>query len=215
MNDLQFELLNSSDPAAVQEYETAFYQAFARVTTNRLVQKLWLWDHETARVKTRVHYQDQLICTLRDQTGRLRSAMAFNVKLQQFQGAAYGFAAPPVPSVSFEVLTFFASAAQTLAVCAKFWSGCLALLSGRGLTTGYATTAPRPLPMYRRAGWRVLQEQEIESEKRYFLRYEIPRFGQRDGTAQPTLGYSPRLESRSMGSGSDSPALVDGVLNYA
>ncbi len=168
----------------MQEYEARFYQAFARVTTNRLVQKLWLWNHETERLKTRVPYPDQLICTLRDQAGRLRSAMAFNVKLQQFQAATYGFPSPPAPLASFEVLTFFASAAQTLAVCAKFWSGCLALLGARGLTTGYATTAPRPLSMYRRAGWRVLQEHEIESEKRYFLRYEIPRFGQKDGTAQ-------------------------------
>ncbi len=185
MNDFQFELLNPSDPAAVQEYEAAFYKAFARVTTNRLVQKLWLWDDETARVKTRVPYQDQLICTLRDQAGRLRSAMAFNVELRQFQAAAYGFAAPPAPWTSFEVLTFFALAAQMPGVIANFWSSCLALLRGRGLTTGYATTAPRPLRMYQRAGWRVLQEQEIESERRYFLRYEIPRFGQRDVVAQP------------------------------
>jgi hypothetical protein len=185
MNDLQFELLNTSNPDAVQEYEAAFYNAFAKVTTNRLVQNLWLWDDETARVKTRVPYQDQLICTLRDQAGRLRSAMAFNVELRRFQAAAYGFAAPPAPSTSFEVLTFFASDTQTLDVVRNFWLSCLALLSGRGLTTGYATTAPRPLPMYRRAGWRVLQEQEIESEKRYFLRYEIPRFGQRDAAAQP------------------------------
>ena len=173
MNDFKLELLNPSDPAAVQEYEAAFYQAFARLTTNRLVQKLWLWDHESGRVKTRVPYQDQIICTLRDQAGRLRSAMAFNVELRQFQAASYGFAPPPASLASFEVLTFFSSAAQTFGVCANFWSSCLELLSGRGLTTGYATTAPRPLPMYRRAGWRVLQEQEIESEKRYFLRYEI------------------------------------------
>lgn len=172
MNDFQFGLLNPSDPTAVQEYEAAFYHAFAKVTTNRLVQKLWLWDHVAARLKTRVRYQDQLICTLRDQAGRLRSAMAFNVELRQFQAASYGFA-PPVPGLSFEVLTFFASAAQTLGVYSSFWASCLALLRGRGLTTGYATTAPRPLPMYRRAGWQIVQEKDIESEKRYFLRYEI------------------------------------------
>lgn len=174
MNGCKIEVLNPSDPAAVHEYEAAFYHAFARVKTNRLVQKLWLWDHDAARVRTRVRYQDQLICILRDQAGRLRSAMAFNVELRQFQAASYGFVAPSAPSASFEVLTFFASATQTFAMCRNFWSSCLALLRKRGLTTGYATTAPRPLPMYRRAGWRILQEKEIESEKRYFLRYEIP-----------------------------------------
>ncbi len=173
MNDFKFELLNPYNPASVQEYEVAFYQSFAKVTTNRLVQKLWLWDHEAGRLKTRVPYQDQLICTLRDQAGRLRSAMAFNVELQQFQASSYGFAAPQAPG-SFEVLTFFAPTAQTLDVCANFWSSCLTLLSGRGLTIGYATTARRPLPMYRRAGWQILQEQEIEAEMRYFLHYKIP-----------------------------------------
>ena len=79
MNGFKFELLNPSDNAAVEEYEAAFYQSFSKVTTNRLVQKLWLWDHETGRLKTRVPYQDQLICALRDQAGRLRSAMAFNI----------------------------------------------------------------------------------------------------------------------------------------
>ena len=39
-----------------------------------------------------------------------------------------------------------------------------------------------------RAGWRVLQEQEIDSEKRYFLRYEISRSAQRDVAAHPAPG---------------------------
>jgi hypothetical protein len=169
--DFMFEMLNSSDPAAIAEYESAFYQSFSGLTTNRLVQKLWLWDHTACRLKTRIPYTDQLICCMRDHSGRLHSAMAFNVELRQFQSASYGFTAPQAASGSFEVLTFFAVAAQTLDVCAKFWSNCLDLLGRRGLTIGYATTARRPLPMYRRVGWQVVQEQEIESEMRYFLHY--------------------------------------------
>ncbi|HUB90148.1 MAG TPA: hypothetical protein VMA74_10550, partial [Dyella sp.] len=126
--NFNFEVLDSSDPVAVEEYESAFYQSFSGVTTNRLVQKLWLWDHATRRLKTRVPYADQLICCLRDHAGRLHSAMAFNIKLTEFQSASYGFAAPQAAPGSFEVLTFFAVAAQTLDVCAKFWSRCLALL---------------------------------------------------------------------------------------
>lgn len=171
--DYKFEQLNPSDPAAVQEYESAFYRSFSGLTTNRLVQKLWLWDHAGARLRTRIPYTDQVICCLRDHAGRLRLAMAFNIELRHFQSASYGFAAPQAASGSFEVLTFFAVAAQTLDVCAKFWSSCLDLLGERGLTIGYATTARRPLPMYRRAGWRIMQEREIESEVRYFLRYKV------------------------------------------
>lgn len=175
MSDLSFDVLDVSNDA-VREYESAFYQSFSRATANRLVQRLWLWDHDNGRLRTRIPYEDQLICTLRDQAGRLRSAMAFNIALRQFQAASYGFAAPQASCRSFEVLTFFTLAAQTLDVCASFWSSCLALLSGRAFMTGYATTAQRPLPMYRRAGWRILDEREIESEKRYFLNYKIPGY---------------------------------------
>ena len=177
MKGLSFELLNVADPVALKEYEAGFYQSFAGVTTNRLVQKLWLWDHDAGRLKTRVPYQNQIICALRDQAGRLCSAIAFNIELRQFQSASYGFAAPEAAHGSFEVLTFFATAAQHLGVGASFWSSCLALLGRRGLTTGYATTAPRPLPMYRRAGWQVVHELEIESEMRHFIRYAAPQCG--------------------------------------
>lgn len=170
--DFSFEMLNPADAAAVEEYESAFYRSFSGLTTNRLVQKLWLWDHTATRLKTRIPYSDQLICCLRDHAGRLHSAMAINVELRQFQSASYGFA-PQTRTGSFEVLTYFAVAAQTLEMCARFWSSCLELLGGRGFTNGYATTARRPLPLYRRVGWQVVQEQEIESEMRYFLRYKL------------------------------------------
>ncbi len=187
MKDFNFELLDTSNPVAVREYEGAFYQSFSKVSTNQLVRKLWLWDDEAGRLKTRVPYEDQLICVLRDPSGSLRSAMAFNVALRQFQAAAYDFAAPRTQVGAFEVLTFFSVVAETLEVRANFWARCVALLSACGYYAGYATTARRPLPMYQRAGWRVLEEREIESEKRYFLHYEVPRYEQRDDTARRTL----------------------------
>lgn len=188
MKDFKFELLDTSDPAAVREYEEAFYQSSSKVSTNQLMQKLWVWDDEARRLKTRVSYADQLICVLREPSGSLHSAMAFNVALHQFQAAAYGFVAPAVPRGAFEVLTFFAVAAETSEVRADFWARCVALLSACGYHAGYATTARRPLSMYQRAGWRVLGEREIESERRYFLYYKIPQGEPRDETARQTLG---------------------------
>jgi len=200
MKDFKFELLDTSDPAAVREYEAAFYHAFAKVTTNRLVQKLWLWDHESGRLRTRIPYGAQIICVLRDQSGSLHSAMAFNVALPQFQSAAYGFATPEVEAGAFEVLTFFAVASEMLQVRSRFWARCVSLLSACGYHSGYATTARRPLPMYRRAGWRVLEEREIESEKRYFIHYTIPPSEHRDETTHRTPGVL--TEMASLGTGS-------------
>jgi len=188
MKDFKFELLDTSDPGAVREYELAFYHSFAKVTTNRLIQKLWDWDHDTGRLKTRIPYESQLICALRDPSGSLHSAMAFNVALHEFQAAAYGFAVPEETVGAFEVLTFFAVAPEILQVRANFWARCVALLSACGYHAGYATTARRPLSTYQRVGWRVLEERAIESEKRYFLHYSIPECQPRSETARQMLG---------------------------
>jgi hypothetical protein len=188
VKEYKFELLDTSDAAAVREYEEAFYQSFSKVSSNRLLRKLWVWNDEAGRLKTRVSYADQLICVSREPSGRLHSAMAFNVALRQFQASAYDFAAPDAMVGAFEVLTFFALATETVLVRANFWARCVALLSACGYHAGYATTARRPLSMYRRAGWRVLGEREIESEMRYFIHYKIPRCDQRDETAWQTLG---------------------------
>ncbi len=188
MKDYKFELLDTSNPAAVREYEEAFYHSFSKVSTNRLVRKLWVWDDEAGRLRTRIPYESQLICVSRDQSGSLHSAMAFNVTLRQFQAAAYGFAAPEETAGAFEVLTFFAVATESVRVRADFWARCVALLSACGFYVGYATSAWRPLSMYQRAGWRALEDREIESEKRYFLHYQIPRCERRDDTVRQMLG---------------------------
>jgi hypothetical protein len=104
---------------------------------------------------------------------------------------------------AFELLTFFAATAHTLDVRANFWARCVALLSACGFHTGYATTARRPLPMYRRGGWQVLEEREIEFEKRYFLQYRVPRCEPREETARQMLGLL--IEAQNLGQTSNVP----------
>jgi hypothetical protein len=42
--------------------------------------------------------------------------------------------------------------------------------------------------MHQRAGWQVLEEREIELEKRYFLQYEIPLHVPRQEADRQMLG---------------------------
>jgi hypothetical protein len=42
--------------------------------------------------------------------------------------------------------------------------------------------------MYQRAGWQVLEEREIELEKRYFLQYKIPLHVPRQEADRQMLG---------------------------
>jgi hypothetical protein len=168
-----FEELNTHDPLVREEYERAFHDAFIQVTTNRLIHKLWLWDYSARRVETRIPYDEQVIFALRDEAGRIETAMAFNVGASGWQSSAFGFAGPATRHGSCEILTFFSVADHTLSVKLAFWRRCVTELRARGFENSYATTALRPLASYMRLGWRVIASKQIEGEPRYFLRHDL------------------------------------------
>jgi hypothetical protein len=168
--------LDAADPGIRREYERAFYEAFARVQTNRLVRRLWLWDDENLRLRVRLAYEDHAIWASRRANGELHYAIAAHADPTRAQSAAYGFEIPHEPGV-FEVLTFFAAGPTSFAEARAFWRSFLAHMRAAGLARGYATCASRMLPLYTRAGWEAVAAREIESETRHFLelRFDSPR----------------------------------------
>ena len=172
MTGFQFDELNPADPETLREYESTFHDCFAKVTSNRLIHRLWLWDYSAGRVAVRIPYGQQTILGLRDVAGRLDTAMAFNTGMRELQSAAFGFAVPHACRY-FEILTFFSLGDRTLQVKLEFWRRCLEELRARGFRDGYATTAARPLAAYRRLGWRVIDETSLDGEQRYFLHYNL------------------------------------------
>jgi len=172
MSSFQFEELNLADLETRHEYESAFHDCFAKVTSNRLIHQLWQWDYAAGRVATRIAYDQQIVFGLRDDDGKLDTAMAFNVGMCELQSAAFGFAVPPTGGC-FEILTFFSRSDRTLKVKLAFWSRCLEELRALGYRDGYATTAHRPLASYRRLGWRIIDETSLAGEQRYFLHYGL------------------------------------------
>jgi hypothetical protein len=165
-------VLDTADPEAVRAYERAFFDAFRRATSNRLVRKLWLWDMNTQRLSTRIPYADQLIYVVRDGAGAVRIGMAANLTMREFQSAAYGFTPPPGERV-LEVLTFFSSAPRDLRGKKELCRVLFEDARARGYRAAVATTAERPLRTYLQTGWTLEAEAEIEGERRYFLRYEL------------------------------------------
>src|SRR4051794_40778138 len=103
---MPIELLDPDDCTARGAYERAFHAAFQRVPGNRLVRSLWLWDDQAGRLATRLPYADQLVYLTRRE-GEIDGALAVNIRLAQFQSAAYGFAAP-AEAWACELLSFFA-----------------------------------------------------------------------------------------------------------
>jgi len=169
-----FELLDPADATAVAGYERSFYAAFAPVTSNRLIRWLWQWDDAGGRLATSIPYADQQIYLQRSAAGGIAAALAVNVALRQVQGAAFGFGLPQTTGTC-EFLTVFVNADHDLKTRHVFWSACFADLRRRGLHTAYATTARRPLLLYRRLGGDVVDTAVIENEERFFLRFSLAR----------------------------------------
>jgi hypothetical protein len=162
-------LFDASDLDVREEYERVFYEAFARVPSNLLVRRLWLWDDEHRRLQTRLAYEDQQIWISRRTDGALHIAIATTRNPALAQSATYGFVIPHAPAI-FEVLTFFAAGPLTFSEVRSFWGEFIAKMRDAGNTTGYATSAEPMLPMYKRAGWEIVEKAEIAGETRYFLR---------------------------------------------
>ncbi len=166
-------ILDTCNPEAVRDYERAFYAAFRRATTNRLVRTLWLWNDDEGRVATRIPYSDQRIYMLVGRSGAIHGALAANVAMREFQSAAFGFT-PKEPDGTVEVLTFFSTVPEVRGTTQLFRSF-VEDTRESGRHTVLATTAERPFRVYRRIGWELIAEREIESERRYFLRFDLRR----------------------------------------
>jgi hypothetical protein len=175
MTDVLLERLNLACPAAREEYERAFYSAFARVATNRLVRRLWVWDDAQRRIATRVAYEDQIIYVFRDAAGSIAVAMAVNTTLRVFQSAAYGFPCPADRRGCCELLTFFTVRGHDLRTGFRFWSTTFDDLVRSGFHTALATTATRVLRFYLRMGAHQLDETVVDNERRHFLQFDLLR----------------------------------------
>lgn len=189
MSAARFECLDAEDPAAVEAYERAFHAGFARVTGNRLIRSLWRWDDAAGRLATRIPYADQVVFLERGPAGEIETAVAANVALRDFQGAAFGFRPAGSGAGCCELLTFFSVGDRRLPAKLRFWEACFDELRRRGHHTAFATTAPRPLPSYLRMGGELLEAREVEGEMRYFLRFSLDRHWIRrrgEGASKPS-----------------------------
>ena len=173
MSVLHFERLDTSSPTERVAYERAFYAAFRRAADNRLIRQLWQWDDEAHRVATRIPYSDQAVFVLRDGGGHIVTGLAVNHALRSFQSSAYGFFPPQTVDGCCEFLTVFSVHEYRLATRFKFWRDSFSALQTAGFHTGYATTAPRVLNLHKLLGGRILKENTIENEVRYFLEFDL------------------------------------------
>ncbi|MFM7103021.1 MAG: hypothetical protein ACKOET_04440 [Verrucomicrobiota bacterium] len=165
------ELVDAGCPDRRAEWERAFYQGFARATSNRLIRTLWLWNEAEARLATRIPYGDQLIYLSRDAGGAINSGVAVNVGMRHFQASAFGFAPAAGGPPACEILVAFNlhGAAPNL-----HWRDlAFADLHARGYRRAYLTAADRVHRLWRRYGAEVLAETLVDGERRWFLGFAL------------------------------------------
>jgi len=168
-------ILDTGDAEAIAGYERAFHRAFRDIRPDGLLRRLWDWDDAAGRVASPVPYAEQRVYVELDEAGHVRRGMAVNLAGRQQQAARFGFRLPLEEPGSAEILVFFIDGAWSFAGTVRFWVRCAADLHRIGLLTGYGTTAPRPLPIYRRFGAQVVERRELEGEVRFLLRFDFTR----------------------------------------
>jgi hypothetical protein len=168
-------LLDIINPQAITDYEHAFYRTFSRVTDNQLIRSLWAWDLTAERLAARIEYAHQRVYVGRDVQGVIEMAIAVNTELEAYQSSAFGFPMPNPKQGCCEFLTFFTVGDHSLKHKLHFWEGCFKDLSEAGYHTGYASSAARLLPVYRRIGGKVLAECTVEGERRYHWQFSLTR----------------------------------------
>ncbi len=175
--ELVREELDVTSPDRIAEWERAFFQGFAQVTSNRLIRTLWIWNEAERRLATRIPYADQVIYCWRDATGEIVSSIAANVRMERFQSAAFGFAPLTGGPPACELLAAFNLYDRDLAHVIRVRNSALADLYSRGYRIAYLTTADGVYHLWIRCGAKVLGEALIEGERRRFLQFALSPSG--------------------------------------
>lgn len=175
--------LDLNDPAQVSEYEYHFYLAYAGLTDNTLVRLIWDWDDVRRRLKTRIPYSDQIIYSWRDSDDRLVVVMAVNVNPDRgFQGAVFGFT-PQLTSSEFgggrscEILNVMTTDHHHGGALSSYYAFirdfCYGGLVSRGFDVAYSTCTRRLLKPYLRLGAKLLEQNSVNGEERFFLLWPV------------------------------------------
>ena len=168
--------LDLLDERQIRAFERAFYRAFSRSKGNLLVRKLWIWNDEEGRLKTRIPYSAQKIFVSWDESGEVDTAVAFNCSSDYFQAGFFGFERPLCYDSAYEVLAFYSRCDQKFRELRHFMWHCALYCDRQGVPWIDATCTDRLLRAYQRVGGVLQSTVVINGEARHHLRFSIPAF---------------------------------------
>ncbi|BEL05827.1 hypothetical protein Q0Z83_040180 [Actinoplanes sichuanensis] len=178
------DLLDTGDIAAVERYERHFYQAYTRLTDNRLVRRIWIFDDERQRVRTSIPYRDQVVYQWRPAPDAEPGCyLAVNLEVKRaFQSAHYGFTPEPGETCCEFLNVMTASPVPAGRLFAGFIRDVgMRDLVDRGFDVAYGTCTRRLLAPYLRLGAQHAAARTIDGEERHLLRWPIGELTARSG----------------------------------
>lgn len=171
---LLIEILDTNNQDTLCKYEKLIYELFH---TNKVVLKLWDWDHEKKRVNTRIPYKDQLIYVLLNEANAFCASIAVNYSTTERQYIKVGFS-KEIESNSCEVFAMFLNPKVNVSIftIVEFLKLCVINSSklNTSTTSIKAICSPKTYPLYRRLGFVIVETKKIEEETRYFI--ELRKF---------------------------------------
>ena len=166
-------LVDCGDRDQVDQYEKMFYQCFIGLEKQALIRKIWCFDDAHHRLKTKIPYDHQSVYRIVDGE-RVCGCLSLNILGRQYQFSEFHFDFPflsdPARTVC-EVLTLFAVAQP--AVTRSRWHAICRGLFEHGFSDVLATTAERPLLLYRRLGFSVIGETTMNEQRRYLIHMNL------------------------------------------
>ncbi len=164
--------LDANDPATIEHYERLIYRSFSVVEKQALLRRLWSWDDADKRIRTRIPYSDQRLYYMAGERG-VTTGLSVNVALHRQQCATFGFQIPSDAPQPVEFLAMFSLPAQDLRAWCELTAAVWQDLAKDGYRSGWATTAPKPLPFYRRMGATLRDSAVIDGEERLLFSFDI------------------------------------------
>jgi hypothetical protein len=168
-----FEQLDQSSQSDIFAFERAFYDSFSRAKSNRLVRKLWIWNDDECRLKSKVPYTDQIIFISRTNDGSIDTGLAFNNLANQSQAEFFGFTSAESIDRSLEIITFFSKNDFNILELKQFLWQCLEYCQNNNVSYVYATCTARLLKPYKHFGAELLSSATVEGEVRHYIRIDV------------------------------------------
>jgi hypothetical protein len=193
---MKINLLNLQDPIEVNEFEQAFFKAFAHQAQSELSHRIWRWDHDNERISLRLDQDTVRIFVTRGEDRQLQKVLAINTDMEAMQCHHFGFHAPASDIPACEIAALFSQNDHSILHLHDFLKHTGTMLHQMGFKRSYTTCAPPLLHFYQAMGGTLIDTKIINLETRHFLHFDLTEIHQ----LKPFSQLAPHLQSLDTGS---------------